>query len=136
MTPEAIARLQARLEEVEAFNQRHKGSALPVEVTCEDLRALLACAAPKGHIDFRQFGAQRGPTGQAMNNKIATCWCFNCLNAPEHGLNNPVLQAMIVCPECGNKRCPRATDHNLACTGSNEPGQEGSQFAAQPTVKP
>jgi hypothetical protein len=62
MTPEAIARLQARLEEVEAFNRRHKDSELPVEVTCDDLRALLTMAAPKGHIDFRQFGAQRRPT--------------------------------------------------------------------------
>ncbi|MBL3825141.1 MULTISPECIES: hypothetical protein [unclassified Marinobacter] len=34
----------------------------------------------------------------------------------------------IVCPECGNKRCPRATHHDNACTGSNEPGQEGSRY--------
>jgi hypothetical protein len=25
-------------------------------------------------------------------------------------------------------RCPRATDHNLACTNSNEPGQPGSRY--------
>lgn len=34
----------------------------------------------------------------------------------------------IVCPICGNKRCPRATDHRNACTGSNEPGQKGSSW--------
>jgi len=33
---------------------------------------------------------------------------------------------MIVCPNCGNKRCPRASDHNFICTESNEPGQIGS----------
>jgi hypothetical protein len=33
-----------------------------------------------------------------------------------------------VCSICGNKRCPHATDHDLACTGSNETGQEGSQY--------
>ncbi len=33
------------------------------------------------------------------------------------------------CPQCGNKRCPRASDHRLACSGSNEPGQEGSIYA-------
>ena len=30
---------------------------------------------------------------------------------------------MIVCPECGNKRCPKAAWHGYKCTGSNEPGQ-------------
>ena len=35
---------------------------------------------------------------------------------------------MIVCPTCGNKRCPKASDHDLACTGSNEPGQPGSVY--------
>lgn len=35
---------------------------------------------------------------------------------------------MFLCPECGNKRCPKATDHRLDCTNSNEPGQEGSDY--------
>ncbi|MBM4707954.1 hypothetical protein GS982_01190 [Rhodococcus hoagii] len=35
---------------------------------------------------------------------------------------------MILCPECGNKRCPRATWHEQTCTGSNEPGQAGSSY--------
>jgi hypothetical protein len=34
----------------------------------------------------------------------------------------------IVCPTCGNKRCPKATYHDNACTGSNEPGQPGSSY--------
>lgn len=38
------------------------------------------------------------------------------------------LTRMIVCPNCGNKRCPKASDHNLACTDSNEPGQPGSVY--------
>ena len=36
---------------------------------------------------------------------------------------------MILCPACGNKRCPHATHHDNPCTGSNEPGQEGSRYA-------
>jgi hypothetical protein len=36
---------------------------------------------------------------------------------------------MFLCPTCGNKRCPKANDHRLNCTGSNEPGQEGSDYA-------
>ncbi len=35
---------------------------------------------------------------------------------------------MILCKECGNKRCPKASDHRLICTGSNEPGQPGSVY--------
>jgi len=35
---------------------------------------------------------------------------------------------MILCPTCGNKRCPKATDHGNTCTNSNEPGQVGSNY--------
>lgn len=54
------------------------------------------------------------------------CWCRTC---------RPVTFAdshFVVCPECGNKRCPHANDHRHACTGSNEPGQEGSAYPAAP----
>ena len=48
---------------------------------------------------------------------IPECSCHAC---------RPVTFAdsrFVVCPECGNKRCPHANDHRNACTGSNEPGQ-------------
>ncbi|WP_430996916.1 hypothetical protein [Klebsiella quasipneumoniae] len=54
------------------------------------------------------------------------CWCRTC---------RPVVLSdmrFVVCPDCGNKRCPRANDHRNACTGSNEPGQEGSAYPAPP----
>ena len=35
---------------------------------------------------------------------------------------------MILCPKCGNKRCPKASHHELDCTNSNEPGQHGSIY--------
>lgn len=39
----------------------------------------------------------------------------------------------VLCPTCGNKRCPHAADHNLECTHSNEPGQSGSaRYPAPP----
>lgn len=34
----------------------------------------------------------------------------------------------IVCPTCGNKRCPHASNHIFPCTGSNAPGQKGSDY--------
>ena len=42
-------------------------------------------------------------------------------------MNGP-LNRMILCPECGNKRCPRANHHDNLCTNSNEPGQPGSDY--------
>lgn len=57
---------------------------------------------------------------------IPDCSCRTC---------RPVTftdSRFVVCPECGNKRCPHANDHRNACTGSNEPGQEGSAYPATP----
>lgn len=55
--------------------------------------------------------------------------CKKCLSdiLDEYGI--PVLATrMVVCPECGNKRCPKASDHNLKCTHSNSPGQKGTRL--------
>ena len=57
---------------------------------------------------------------------IPDCSCRTC---------RPVIfsdSRFVVCPECGNKRCPHANDHRNACSGSNEPGQEGSAYPAAP----
>lgn len=54
------------------------------------------------------------------------CWCRTC---------RPVTMSdmrFVVCPECGNKRCPHANDHRNDCTGSNEPGQVDSAYPASP----
>jgi Zn finger protein HypA/HybF involved in hydrogenase expression len=53
------------------------------------------------------------------------CWCHKCFEE-ETGFSNYLW--MTLCPNCGNKRCPKATDHRLECTGSNEPGQKGSVY--------
>jgi hypothetical protein len=56
--------------------------------------------------------------------------CHACLvGAMEN--NMPVTsQRMIVCSDCGNKRCPKASNHRHKCTGSNEVGQYGSIYTA------
>lgn len=56
------------------------------------------------------------------------CGCWMCLNDPSLGHMNPVMQRMIVCVDCGNKRCPKSTYHDHPCTRSNESGQPGSRF--------
>lgn len=62
--------------------------------------------------------------------------CLRCLMAEAEMIRAligdrwpPAPQFMVLCPECGNKRCPRATDHLNACTRSNEPGQPGSAYS-------
>lgn len=66
---------------------------------------------------------------QSERSTIKDCYCYNCNigRLDESGFPY-VLTRMIVCPTCGNKRCPHATDHMLACTNSNEPGQPGSRY--------
>lgn len=54
--------------------------------------------------------------------------CHRCLDGVYEHRWPVTATRMIVCPECGNKRCPKATDHNLICSGSNEPGQAGSVY--------
>lgn len=34
---------------------------------------------------------------------------------------------MALCPTCGNKRCPKAANHNLACSGRNAPGRDAKK---------
>ena len=67
--------------------------------------------------------------GKKKNDK-PNCYCYNCnKNYTESNNTIPfVMSRMIVCPSCGFKCCPHATDHNLACTNSNEPGQVGSKY--------
>lgn len=33
---------------------------------------------------------------------------------------------MILCPDCGNKRCPQAENHRFQCTKSNATDQVGT----------
>jgi hypothetical protein len=53
------------------------------------------------------------------------CTCHTCL--PISALD-PTTMFMRLCPTCGNKRCPKATNHDNACTNSNEPNQPGSCY--------
>lgn len=75
--------------------------------------------------DYTLFGAYVKKTFKedtidlGFTDKNKECGCSKC---------NPDAWWMIVCSSCGNKRCPHATDHKFVCTGSNEPGQEGSVY--------
>ena len=53
------------------------------------------------------------------------CWAAWC---EANDIEWSARITFITCATCGNKRCPHATDHTLACTDSNEPGQKGSVY--------
>jgi len=56
--------------------------------------------------------------------------CHKCLESARDEYGFPVLASrMVLCADCGNKRCPHATDHNLDCTNSNDPDQIGSVYS-------
>ena len=73
------------------------------------------------------YRAGRESAALAGNSPVTPdCWCRTC---------RPVTMSdmrFVVCPECGNKRCPHANDHRNDCTGSNDPDQEGSAYPAAP----
>ena len=74
-------------------------------------------------------------TAPPSKQEPVACECHRCIkeNDLREGAFPLSATRMILCPECGNKRCPKASDHRLACTGSNEPGQEGSIYTAPPS---
>lgn len=88
-----------------------------------------ACRAAMISADQQSPGSETAAvTGKwiPVSEQKPNCWCLTC--------RPMVLNDMrfVVCPDCGNKRCPRASDHRNACTRSNEPGQEGSAYPDTP----
>ena len=65
--------------------------------------------------------AQQAVSGQIEH--VVMCGCWECLAE----MKEQTWQ-MVVCVECGNKRCPHAADHKNKCTNSNDTGQVGSIY--------
>jgi predicted RNA-binding Zn-ribbon protein involved in translation (DUF1610 family) len=92
----------------------------PNSFTDGDLEAM-------AHGDNPQSNAYRELLAFRRNSPVTPdCWCHTCRSVTMNDMR------FVVCPDCGNKRCPRANDHRNACTGSNELGQEGSAYPAAP----
>ena len=83
---------------------------------------------PKKTLDIIAVGTGKGrsmlPSLYDPQNSVK-CWCQTCC---KNETGEYHLFRMVVCPDCGNKRCPKATNHMLECSGSNEPNQEGSIY--------
>lgn len=94
----------------------------------EMVEAVLLSAAMLQGKDFRENGNSstnncREIAETSTNSPvIPDCWCHTCRSVKLSDMR------FVVCPDCGNKRCPHANDHRNACTGSNDLGQEGSAY--------
>jgi hypothetical protein len=97
-----------------------------------DLRALLHGLGPMTHSGRMHWQSDRPSTTNPVWPIYATpspgkaeaerCWCRTCRPITMRDMR------MVLCPTCGNKRCPHANDHRNTCTGSNEMGQPGSAY--------
>lgn len=108
------ARVESRLMEAEAM----------LGVTASFIGGYGGLTAGKDRLITGKHG------GKVTEMTDKQCGCARCIseaNLTQEGL--PVTACfMIVCPICGNKRCPHATDHRNKCTNSNAPGQPGSRY--------
>jgi hypothetical protein len=64
---------------------------------------------------------------------VEGCGCWTCVQKRANQITDfsgrlAYASRMIVCPDSGNKRCPKGTWHGNACTGSNDPEQPGSRY--------
>lgn len=60
-------------------------------------------------------------TEQAKAEARPHCWCSACGGDMVGG--DPFTRIMVLCPKCGNKRCPKAAFHGNKCTRSNDLNQ-------------
>ena len=78
-----------------AYMFDQKAQTMSIEPTCRETARLRADAR------FRE-------------ETTSTCWCEKCRPITMYDMR------MVLCPECGNKRCPHATDHNNECTARKD----------------
>jgi hypothetical protein len=80
------------------------------------------------HNENERLGLYRDAYAQPEQEPVAKYCCRLCFNKS----GSLLLDRMILCSECGNKRCPKATNHELQCTNSNAPNQAGSIYNTPP----
>jgi hypothetical protein len=51
--------------------------------------------------------------------------CHNARYADSAFERLTIFRGLVVCQNCGNKRCPKVGDHRFQCSGSNDVGQVG-----------
>lgn len=133
----AAAELRRQHAEIETMRAGYSAARLEIESLQARIQELGKAARDVNSRRVQELEAQLAAIGaggveplrkRECLHKIsepARCWCHAC---------RPITVAdcrMVLCPYCGNKRCPKANDHRHDCTGSNEPGQQGSAYPSQ-----
>jgi hypothetical protein len=127
-----MMRTYLTLEQQEAFDTEWlaKRGAISARSRAEAGLPPLARAATADVGDLPHPGGLAGALlSQAMGGR---CGCRACIRerGDRDASGYPLLMGMmIVCLQCGNKRCPHGHHHANACTNSNEPGQTWSADA-------
>jgi hypothetical protein len=126
------------------YGERYMAAGSLVNDAIRHARAALAAIDAAGFavVPKEQAGVVLQATGTGPDFLAVApslCGCIKCTEARRQ--DAAVIREMrargslmvpgwrYACETCGNKRCPHHSDHTLACTGSNEPGQPGSVFA-------
>lgn len=129
LSPEERVEFQARIEDFKALIAQ-PGRVVPDEkdktVDADDHPLLWSFNEGWNACRAAMLKAQPQNAPQNIPEIIPDCWCRTCRPVTLNDMR------FVVCPDCGNKRCPRANDHRNSCTGSNEPGQEGSAYQDTP----
>lgn len=60
-----------------------------------------------GHSKFLSSPCPRCSSIPLSIKPVRCTACYECLDDPSLGMANPVNTRMILCPICGNKRCPQ-----------------------------
>jgi hypothetical protein len=100
-----------------------------IEVLKQALEAF-EIAAEGGGVNFHAYAEELRQALAELESQepVARYCCHSCFKTS----GGVILDRMIVCPDCGNKRCPKASNHALKCTNSNDPNQVGSIYTHPP----
>jgi hypothetical protein len=133
VSPAPYTSERALIERIEGILDAHEPATEPPVTEAEQSAAL--ADGPRNREAFvsepkRPRRAATEPEDPRIEDDCGACQkCLVDVPAyPGSGWLTVPMTRMIVCTDCGNKRCPKATDHTLECTGSNEPGQPGSVY--------
>ena len=118
--PEAI------LEHEERQTEKYKDSveqAYAIAPSALDKLKWIAPNVKRDLLGMRKKLATMGEEAYRLNIVGEELKGHDCLQCFEDAGDRPRI--MILCPTCGNKRCPKAENHRYKCTASNEPDQVG-----------
>lgn len=82
---------------------------------------------PSQSTNIRDLVLEAEGAGSKEGKDYDGCTCCRCMEIAK--LGRPAfwwprnVPPFLVCPDCGNKRCPQNQDHRNRCTGSNDPDQ-------------